>query len=136
MRFKGGGMRGRVSKKVHIDGYILDSKLEARRYAELRFLEKAGEVRKLEVHPKWEIIVGRELICHYIADFRYQTHMLNSGCRVTIVEDVKDFRIGKDGKIKFSTRTAGYLLKKKLMFAVHGIEIIEYPERPKRNKKK
>lgn len=136
MRFSGGGMRGRVSKKVMIDGFIFDSKLEARRYGELKILEKARNISGLIIHPVWKIDINGVHICDYEADFKYYKEPAGMTV-VIVVEDVKDFRLGKDGKIKFSTMTAGYRLKKKLMAATHGINVIEWPERPKitRNKK-
>ena len=69
-----------------IDGYRFDSKLEASRYGELRLLEKAGDIKDLEVHPHYPLEVNGLKICTYEADFRYTDN------RGTIhVEDVKGF---------------------------------------------
>ena len=36
------------SKKTELDGYVFDSKAEAARWGELRFLERAGEISDLK----------------------------------------------------------------------------------------
>jgi hypothetical protein len=41
------------SKKKVIDGYKFLSLLEAKRYGELKLLERAGEIKNLEVHPRY-----------------------------------------------------------------------------------
>ena len=41
------------AKRVKRDGYTFDSKAEAKRYWELKQLEKAQEIAFLEVHPKF-----------------------------------------------------------------------------------
>ena len=97
------------AKKTEVDGYVFDSKKEARRYQELVLLEGAGEIAELECHPKFPIYVNQEKVCTYIADFRYLDIQKNA----YIVEDVK------------GVKTAIYRLKKKLMKAAYGIEIIE-----------
>lgn len=92
-----------------IDGFRFDSKLEAKRYGELRLLEKAGEIVELEVHPRFPLFVGKEHICTYIADFKYFD--VNRG--TLRIEDTK------------GVRTALFLLKKKLMRAVLKLEVEE-----------
>jgi len=43
------------NKKVEYDGYKFDSKKEADFYKKLKALQKAGKVKKIEVHPKFEL---------------------------------------------------------------------------------
>ena len=83
------------AKPTMVDGIRFASKAEARRYGELKMLERAGEIRNLELQPKYDINVnggpvrirsrgypnGRAV--SYIGDFRYF-----SG-NETVVEDVK-----------------------------------------------
>ena len=96
--------------KAEIDGYVFDSLAEARRYQELVLVERAGDIADLEVHPKYKIVVNQKLICTYSADFRYR---MLSGDGRHITEDVK------------GVKTAVYQLKKRLMLACYGIEIVE-----------
>lgn len=96
------------NKPTELDGYRFDSQKEARRYADLKLLERAGEVISLVVHPIYVISVNGQKICNYEADFSYRT----KAGRV-VVEDVK------------GVKTDVYKLKKKLMLACYGIEVIE-----------
>ena len=97
--------------KVQDDGKTFDSKREHRRYCELKNLEFGGEIERLEVHPRYDLTVLGMKIGVYTADFRY----LDRRSGETIVEDVK----------APPSRTEAYQLRKKLMKAVHGIEIVE-----------
>lgn len=77
---------------VEIDGIRFASKAEGRRYSELRLLEKAGEIRGLQLQPQFQMIIEGIEICKYKADFAYWRG------EERIVEDVKgaiprDFRI-------------------------------------------
>ncbi len=83
------------------------SQAEARRYRELLLLNKAGQIRCLELQPVFKISVNGRPICKYVADFQYI-----EGNRL-VVEDCKGFR------------TPIYRLKKKLVEATHGIKIQE-----------
>lgn len=98
-----------------IDGIRFASKAEARRYAELKMLEKAGEIRELELQPKFPLYVGGYGIAkgvhigNYIADFRYR-----EGPKGLLrIEDVKGFR------------TPLYAWKRRHVEAQYGIEIRE-----------
>ena len=95
------------ARRIEHDGYTFDSQAEYRRYRELKLLARAGDIRRLQVHPRFKIVDGfvdntgkRQRPSHYIADFEYLT---NDGALV--VEDVKG------GK---ATQTALYKLKSKL----------------------
>lgn len=46
------------NRKVSYDGYKFDSVREYERYQELCLLEKAGEITKLEVQPKFPLVCG------------------------------------------------------------------------------
>jgi hypothetical protein len=92
--------------KVQVDGYTFDSKAEAKRYGELRLLERAGEISHLEVHPSYPITINRIAVCKVILDFSYFT------CGdAAVVEDVK----GKDNALS--------RLKRKLVEAQHGLKV-------------
>lgn len=113
------------ARKVVLDGITFDSGLEASRYQELVLLQRVGDISDLEVHPpSYELIVTDTegygaLICKYTADFRYKQ------AGKLVVEDVK----GKP------TRTRDYMIRKKLMRALLGITIYEWPPKPKRGNK-
>lgn len=102
------------AKKTELDGITFDSRKEADRYAELKLLERSGAIHNLRRQVRYELIPAQkkdgktiERACHYIADFVYEEN------RKTVVEDVKGFR------------TKEYVLKRKLMLQVHGIEVRE-----------
>ena len=97
------------AKKTEIDGFVFDSKREANYYAELKLRERAGEIVDLELQPKFECRVNGNLICNYIADFRFV--YTGSGFQETV--DVKGMK------------TPVYRLKKKLVEALFNITITE-----------
>ena len=97
------------ARKTTVDGIKFDSKKEARRYADLKILEKAGEISHLQLQPKFRLLDGfkhrGETIrpINYFADFSYIDTEGNE-----VVEDVK-------GK-----RTDVYNIKKKLFLNKYG----------------
>ena len=114
---------------------VFDSELEWSRYLFLSNRQKEGEIsglrrqveyllipaqygteiRHLKTKDK-EVRVLLERPCSYIADFGYERN------GKTIVEDCK----GEDKKYKgkrFSTETAAFKIKKKLMLYIHNIQI-------------
>lgn len=100
------------ARKVEYDGRIFDSAKEAKRADELWMMKLAGEVTKVEYQVPFECIVNGKKICKYVADFRvtYKDGTVE-------IEDVKGYKKGA---------AYGYFkLKKKLVEALHGIEIKE-----------
>jgi len=91
-----------------VDGLEFQSKREANRYGELKLLLHAGEISDLERQVRFKIDVGGIHVCDYIADFVY-----GKAHGAVVVEDVKGMR------------TPIYRLKRKLMKAVHAIDIVE-----------
>jgi hypothetical protein len=71
------------NEKTEINGIVFASKAEARRYSELKLLEKAGYIRKLELQPEFVFELNGKIMFRYLADFRY----FEGATRVT--EDVK-----------------------------------------------
>lgn len=103
--------------KRRIDGHTFDSIKEATRYAELKVLEKAGEISDLklqvpyELQPAFEDTRGhKHRAIQYYADFVYTD---KDG--VTHIEDVKS---------EATRRDQIYRLKRKMM-AYHGWYIEE-----------
>ena len=76
------------AKRVRIDGHTFHSKREAERYKELKLLQEAGEIRDLELQPRFSLRgEAGDHIGYYIADFRYREG--ENG--VEIIEDVKGY---------------------------------------------
>ena len=91
------------AKKTVVDGITFASKKEAKRYQELKLLQKAGKIKELELQPKFPMIINCAKICTYIADFRYYDNDIKD----FIVEDVKGIRLPV------------YKIKKKLLLALY-----------------
>ena len=98
------------NKKTVVDGIKFDSKWESQRYLYLKSLEKADRVKNLELQPKFIISVNGQKICTYIADFKYDRED-KDGVWEHVIEDAK------------GVETPEFKLKKKLMKAVHNIDI-------------
>lgn len=96
--------------KTKVDGITFDSKREAARWCHLLLLQKAGLIGDLERQVKYRLEVNGQLVCTYVADFRYT----EAGQQV--VEDVKSAPTRKKPE---------YRIKFKLMRACHGIRIRE-----------
>ena len=98
------------AKKVVVDGITFDSKKEARRYKELKLLERAGVIKDLVLQPsfllqdKFKYKDKTEHKIKYIADFKY----LDTKTGKTVVEDVKGYK------------TDVYKLKRKLFLKKYG----------------
>lgn len=97
------------AKPTVIDGRRFASKKEAQHFVLLRAREAAGEISELVCQPRFPIKLNGVLICTYVADFSY-------------VENVGGQRATIDCK---GVRTREYIIKRKLMRAVHGVVIEE-----------
>ena len=111
-------MNYRDSSKYHsrrIKTYegTFDSKKEYRRWVELKFMLRSGEITELQRQVSYTLVPSqqtskkKERPVKYIADFVYKRD------GKTIVEDTKGFR------------TPEYVIKRKLMLFIHGIEVQE-----------
>lgn len=119
------------NKKVYAYGIKFDSKKEAERYIELRFLQEKGLIHDLELQKKFVLIPAQyaesnevykrgekagqrkrgKLLEHevaYYADFDYYTAEGEH-----VVEDTK------------GVKTKEYIIKRKLMLREYGIKIKE-----------
>lgn len=104
------------NRKVVTEDGTFDSVKEYRRWQELKLLQKAGEIHDLERQVPFDLIrtqrdengkvLEREV--KYYADFFYRDKN-----NQVVVEDTKGMR------------TKEYIIKRKLMLAVHGIRITE-----------
>jgi Protein of unknown function (DUF1064) len=103
--------------KTLFDGIVFDSAKEARRFAELKLLERSGTITEFVSNaenvakklPKirYELVKRNGNKVWYEPDFEY----IERGLKV--VEDCKGFR------------TKVYLSKKKLMLKIHEIDVRE-----------
>jgi hypothetical protein len=99
------------NRKTVVDGITFDSAKEARRYGELKLLERAGQIVDLRVQPEFELDVKGVRVCKYRADFAYREH---GGS--TVVEDVKS---------PITAKNPTYRIKSKLLYAIYGIQVRE-----------
>lgn len=98
------------NRKTVVDGIEFDSAKEAARYSTLKLLERAGEIKGLQVQPVFPLDVNGVPVARYVADFSY----VEKGRRV--VEDVKSAA---------TRRLPVYRLKVNLLKALTGIEVVE-----------
>jgi len=101
------------ARKTEYLGKMFDSKREAEYCKQLEMMKKAtgnDKVISYETQVTYQITINKQKICRYIADFvvKYKNR--------TEVIDVKS---------TFTSKLPVFRLKKKLMKAVLGIEIIE-----------
>ena len=96
------------AKRTTVDGITFASQKEAKRYQELKLLERAHKIFSVIVQPRFDLIVNGKKCGKYLADFSYHTD--DGGL---VVEDVK------------GVKTPVYRLKKKLVKALYGIDITE-----------
>ena len=96
------------AQRVQLDGHWFASKREAKRYAELRLLEKLGDLTNLRLQVHFPVLINGIKVFTYIADFTYSDRD-----EIDCVEDAKGMR------------TEIYRLKKKCVEAMYGIKIME-----------
>lgn len=111
------------NKKVCLDGQEFDSRKEAKRYAELKLLLRAGEIKDLDRQVRIELVPAQyvddptaqrgkrcvERAVDYVADFVYTDNRTGE----KVVEDTKGFK------------TKDYIIKRKLARYIKGIAIKE-----------
>lgn len=97
-----------------VDGKYFASKKEARRYADLKLLESAGEIESLQTHKSFPLNLDGHNLGTYVSDFYYRKA---KGSREWVVEDVK----GQKSGVPYDLFT----LKKRLMLALYGVEVRE-----------
>ena len=95
--------------KTEYNGILFHSKREKNRYQELVLLEKVKQIRDIRLQVRYDLDVNGVRIAFYKADFVYWDLIEKR----EVVEDCKGYPNEK------------YPMKKKLMKALHGIEILE-----------
>ncbi len=94
------------ARKTVVDNIEFHSAAEARRYGELKLLEKGGYIRRLELQPVYRIAINGIHVCKVILDFRYYENGIG-----WVDEDLK----GRDNPLS--------RLKRKLVEAQYGIKV-------------
>ena len=92
-----------------VDGIRFASRKEARRYQDLMLLQGNGNIHSLELQPKFALDVNGVKIGRYTGDFKYYDYDKGE----YVIEDCKGYP------------SRDYVLRKKLMLALHGITIFE-----------
>ena len=91
-----------------VDGVRYDSAKEARHAVLLASMERDGLISELRRQVRFPLKVNGLLVCTYVADFEFRDRD-----RKRVVQDVKGYK------------TREYKIKRVLMLACHGIEIVE-----------
>lgn len=68
------------AKPTVVDGFRFASQAEARRYKELLLLGQAGQVRNLELQPRFDLHVGGVKTATYIAELPVRGTRVDTGC--------------------------------------------------------
>lgn len=121
------------NKKIFRDGEWYDSLHEYQRYRELLLLQRAGKISDLERQVPFELIPAQY---EYIPTGEFFKRGERNGqekvkriCLEHSVVYYADFVYTEDGKKVVEdakgVRTKDYIIKRKLMFYIHGIKIRE-----------
>jgi hypothetical protein len=97
--------------KTIINGITFDSKKEAGYYGILRLKEKANLIDCFEMQIRYDIVVNNQKIGFYKADF-----VTYKNGKVLEVIDVKS---------EMTKKLPVYRMKKKLIKAIYGFDIVE-----------
>lgn len=95
------------ARRKEVDGHVFHSSGEAKRYLELKQAVEFGLISYLQIQKKYPLVVNGVHVADYVADFVYMDDA------ELIIEDFKGMR------------TPVYEMKKKLMLALYGVEILE-----------
>lgn len=114
------------AKKVVFDGITFDSKKEGLYYLKLKDMERCGEIENLRLQVPFELLpaIYRDEIVHLKTKDKVERKLIQRA-----VNYIADFVYTKDGK-EYIIDTKGmrlpdYILKKKMMLAILGLEITE-----------
>lgn len=96
-----------------VDDIKFDSRAEARHYVQLKLRQRAGEISDLKLQVPFELVHAVRLY----------------GRKRPAIKYVADFTYTEDGKLVVcdvkGMKTPVYILKRHLLMATHGIEILE-----------
>lgn len=93
--------------RTEVDGHTFPSRREATRYQQLKILQQAGKIARLQLQPAFDIYINDIKICKVILDFSYW----DLEKRRPVYEDSK----GIDNALS--------KLKRKMVEAAHDIRV-------------
>lgn len=102
------------NKKVMYNGIMFDSIKEMNRYKELVILEKVGLIKDLVLQETFVLIAPSK-----------KSRGLTYRCDFSYFDVEKGIKVVEDVKSKITAKLRTYKDKKKLMKAIHGIDIKE-----------
>lgn len=115
------------NSKVVFDGYAFDSKKEKQRYLVLKEAQEKGAISDLELQPKWELIP--KITETYVKHLKTKDKVCERTAQLPITYTA-DFAYTKDGEriiedVKISPKMLPkeFVLKVKMMRAIHGIKV-------------
>ena len=114
------------AKKVTFDGITFDSKKEGMYYLQLKHMLRAGMITNLRMQVPYELLpaIYKDEVVHLKTKDKVVKKLVQRA-----VTYVADFVYEKDGKEYVvdtkGMRLADYIIKKKMMLALKGIEITE-----------
>lgn len=115
------------NSKVSFDGYTFDSKREKDRYVVLKEAQEDGIISDLQLQPKWELIP--KITETYVKHLKTKDKVCERTAQLPITYTA-DFAYMKDGEqiiedIKISPKMLPkeFVLKVKMMRAIHGIKV-------------
>ena len=114
------------AKKVIFDGITFDSKKEGMYYLRLKDMLRSGEISNLRMQVPYELLpaIYKDEVVHMKTKDKVVKKLVQRA-----VTYVADFVYEKDGSEYVidtkGMRLADYILKKKMMLALKGIEIVE-----------
>lgn len=115
------------NKKVVIDGITFDSTKEGKRYLVLKEAQENGVISDLELQPKWVLIP--KITETYVKHLKTKDKVCERTAQLPITYTA-DFAYMKDGEriiedVKISPKMLPkeFVLKVKMMRAIHGIKV-------------
>lgn len=112
------------SRKITKDGITFDSVREYSRYCELKLLERAGKIEKLNRQVPYTLIPAQ-----YRTVIEPKTRSERRVCIERAVTYKADFTYWQDGKFVVEDvkgfKTKEYVIKRKLMLHIYDIQIKE-----------
>lgn len=114
------------AKKVEFYGITFDSKKEGLYYLKLKDMERRGEITDLRLQVPYELLpaIYRDEVVHLKTKDKVVKKLIQRA--VTYVADFVYVQDGKEVVIDAKgMRLPDYILKKKMMLALKGIEVIE-----------